>query len=373
MASVISLSMSLPRIFTLVISISIFSFVGHAQGIKDDSTSFSIGGKFQVGSILNLSPELEATSTSSPKLMQLDFGWTNSAKKAWDKCNCYSNNGISLMYSDFGNKEQLGQALSVVLFAEPYITFKRRTNLSFRAGAGPSYMNKVYDKDTNPNNKFFSMPLSFVLMVGFNVSHSFTPHLKVNLGAQLNHISNGGTRVPNHGINYPTIGVGIQYNFTAQELVAKPHTSTPKNVKLYVHLFSGPRVTNPAEPLPEEKALVTGINVGVVKRLAKIIELGIGGEFYVDPISKVYTDRTGEAYQTKIASVSIQNYLLFGKVYFGQQIAYYLTDHNPNIDTNWYQRYLLGYTISKTWTAGVSLKVHVDEADFIAITAGFIL
>lgn len=354
-------------------SLSIFSVFSQAQGVKGDSTSFSIEGKFQVGNILNLSPELEATATSSPKLMQLDFGWTNSTKKAWDKCNCYVNNGISVMYSDFGNKEQLGEALSAVFFVEPYISYKHRTTFSFRAGAGPSYMNNVYDKDTNPNNEYYSMPLSYLLMAGVNFSHSLSPHFKFNLIAQFNHISNGGTRIPNHGINYPTVGVGIQYDFNPQKLVARPRTPAVKNVKLMVHLFSGPRVTKPADPLPEERGLVTGINVGVVKRLGKVIALGVGGEFYVDPISEVYTERTGEVYQTKIASLSIQNYFLFGRIYFGQQVAYYLTDHNPNINTDWYQRYILGYTISNTWTVGVSLKAHVEVADFAAITAGFIL
>lgn len=367
--------MKTPRLIGLFVFVLLVHFNGWANAeFNRDSTSFSVGAKVQMGTILFHKFELGGVAKSSPVLFELDLGWTKNTKAAWDNCNCYTKNGISLMYSNFGNPNELGKAISLVFYVEPHLIKKNRTALSFRAGAGPSYMNKVHDDQTNPNNFFYSMPLSYLLTIGTNLSYSISTHTHVNLAFQFNHISNGGTRIPNYGINYPTAGVGFQYKFSPQRLVPRKRAPLQrKDLELLVHLFSGPRIAKAYDPIPVERRLITGINISLVKRLSKINALGLGGEFYYDPISKVYEERSGDVYQTKIASLGIHHYLFFGKAFFGQQIARYVTAHNPDIDTNWYQRYFVGYRISNLWFIGVSLKTHLEVADFATLTAGFSL
>jgi hypothetical protein len=136
-----------------------------------------------------------------------------------------------------------------------------------------------------------------------------------------------------------------------------------------IHAFGAQRTAQGTSNWPEEVRWVTGLNVGLIRRISKLNGIGGGGEIYYDGINSVFQSQSGRTIQPTVAGVSIQHDLFFGKILFGQQFAWYVTQHT-GYQKNIYQRYFLEYEVKKTWYAGVTLKAHGDHSDYLAISIG---
>jgi hypothetical protein len=351
--------------------VPLFAFT-HSHSQPDSSNIIqSLSAKFGYSSIWTGRGSLQQYTNDHPWSVQLDWGITKNTEHSWNYCNCYSENGVSLGYINFANPQQLGRALTFSVFAQPYLVFRERFQLSLRGSAGLAFLNKVYDSVANKDAIFFSTNRSYALALGLNAHWQLSAHWKVNATAQFNHISNGGRKDPNEGMNFPGAVLGISYLFNAQSLERrKKEPFTEKPFLLVVHGFGGVRTAWADANWPDEQRVVVGTNVGIIKRLGRIIGIGAGGEYYYDGINAVYQQRTGQNLQTSVAGVSIQNYIFYGKLLFGQQFAWYVTS-NTGYQKNIYQRYLLEYEVKRNWYAGVSLKAHGDHSDYMAVSVGY--
>ena len=342
------------------------------SGQSDSSNAiYSLSGKVGYNSIWTGRGSLQQFTQNHPWSVQIDIGILKNTQQAWNYCNCYSENGLSLSYIDFANREELGKAITIAAFAEPYLVFKRRFQLSLRGSAGLAFLNKVYDSLTNNDAIFFSTKLSFILGLGFNFSWRLTQNWKLTSSIQLNHISNAGKKDPNEGMNFPGVTLGVTYLVNPKSLEKRTKEQfTNKTTSLVVHGFGNVRTAWADANWPEEKRLVIGANIGLIKRLGRIVGVGAGGEYYYDGINEVYQQRSGQTIQTSVGGVSIQNYLFFGKLLFGQQFLWYVTP-NTGFQKNIYQRYILEFEVKQNWYAGVTLKAHGDHSDYFAFSTGY--
>jgi len=332
---------------------------------------FILSGKAGYASIWTERSSLQRFTQDHPLSIQADFGVLKNTRRSWNYCNCYSENGVSLAYINFANPTELGEAITVSGFVEPYLLLRRRFQISLRASAGFAFLNKVYDSVSNKEAIFFSTKLSFVLGLGVNFAWQLNQNWKLTTSAQFNHISNAGRKDPNEGMNFPGLVMGLSYRFNPQHLERRTKERfTNKTMSLVVHGLGNMRTAWAEGNWPQENRLVIGTNVGVVKRLGRIIGIGVGGEYYYDGINEVYQQRSGQTIQTSVGGLSIQNYVYFGKLLFGQQFAWYVTA-NTGFQRNIYQRYLLEYEVKRNWYAGFTLKAHGDHSDYFAFSTGY--
>lgn len=309
----------------------------------------------------------------SPWSAQVDFGVIKNTQHAWNYCNCYSKNGASLSYVNFGNPVNLGYAINLAAFTEPYLSFSHKLQFSFRGGAGLAYLNRTFNALTNPDNTFYSRKLSFLLLLNLNAYYSLTPALRASVTAQFSHISNGGARDPNWGINFPTLGVGLEYMLqpaTLKRRERRPYTD--RSIKIIAHLFGGQRLLQANNNWPDEKGAIAGINAGVVKPLGRINAMGIGTELYYDGTNHLRETRYNQSYGDLIGSLSLQHYFFFGRLLFGQQLAYQVTKLNPDVSKRIYQRYVLQYRIGRHWYSGVSLKSYGNISENLSLITGVV-
>ena len=342
----------------------------NAQG-DTSSVIYSLSGKVGYNSIWTGRGSLQQFTQDHPWSVQVDLGILKNTQQAWNYCNCYSENGLSLSYINFGNPEKLGKAITIAAFAEPYLILNKRFHLSLRGSAGLAFLNKVYDSISNKDAIFFSTKTSFILSLGFNFSWRLNPNWRLVTSAQFNHISNGGKKDPNEGMNFPGVTLGLTYTLSPTTLQTRARESNSnKSTSLVVHGFGGVRTAWADTKWPEEKRLLIGANVGLIRRLGKIIGVGIGGEYYYDGINEISQQRSGQTIQTSVAGVSVQNYIFFGKLLLGQQLAWYVTS-NTGYQKNIYQRYILEYEVKRNWYTGVTLKAHGDHSDYLAVSTGY--
>lgn len=337
-----------------------------AQQIVSDTDSlklFFVGGSASAGSIVTGSDRVKPLSYTHPVMLQFDFSFIKNTQQSWNYCNCYSKTGLSISYVDFNNPEKLGRAINLSVFAEPIIFYSPKFQFSLRGGAGFSYLNNVYDSISNSENLFYSTPISFILFMKARASFKISESVNAILEGEFNHISNGGTNYPNWGINFPMVSLGVDYQLNVQKLIPRSRlelTSYP--LKLILHGYGGRHLED------DSKRIVIGINVGLIKQVSRVNGIGVGGEVTYDAIYKVLSERKGMAYNSWLTSISFQHYFFYGKLLFGQHLAYYLVPPNPDSNKKIYQLYTLAYHVNKQWYAGVSLKAHGGISDYLAVS-----
>lgn len=357
-------------IFVFLLGVLWGRVMGQEEKEETASTLVSVAVQSSYNTLWTERTNLQSFTRNHPMMAHVDVGFVRDSRKAWNYANCYSNNGFSFGYISFANREQLGRAITVSVFTEPYLLNAKRFQISLRGSAGFAFLNKLYDSITNKQPIFFSEKVSFLLALGTSFSYALTDQFKIKASAHLNHISNGGRKDPNEGMNFTGFGVALAYTLHPHPLQRKPiEPFTDGHWGVMMHLFGNTRTAFADKGWPEEKRIVMGVNAGVIRRITRLNGIGAGAELYYDGINAVYQQRSGQPLRTTVASVNLQHNLFFGKLLFGQQVAWYVTP-DTGTDKKLFQRYVLEYEVKPHWYAGVTLKATADHSDFIALSLG---
>jgi hypothetical protein len=180
-----------------------------SQAQADSSRSAEFSARLHYGlSVPNLGP---ATTGKVPLGAELSYSWLKLSQRSWEQCNCVAKAGVYANYYTFQSPDVLGRTAGAGLFFEPLIRPEKRLSFGLRAQMGLTYLNRLYDPVTNPYNDRFSMPISSMIGVSGQSYYRLSDHLTLNVSAHYNHISNAGTRLPNQGVNLPSLSAGITY------------------------------------------------------------------------------------------------------------------------------------------------------------------
>jgi hypothetical protein len=349
-----------------------FFIVGEACGqkrVSADSTILYLGSQVYYGFIIahrsSVRPLVENTN---PWGLSLELSRLRYTRSAWNACNCYSQNGLTLMYFNFDNREVLGSSVNFVVFAEPNLVLKT-FNLSLRAGLGLSYLTKVYHWESNPENVFFSNPLSGILLLQLTGRVWLNENFGIRLSAAYHHISNGGSRQPNLGMNFPTVGIGAEYSIGRIKLVPREKGQASTNTFQYnAGLFFTTRKVSTDDDVRKP---VLGFSGGFFKQFARMHGIGADIEASIDWSLKERNKQSTEYIDHHIVSGLIRHHFLFGRFDFSQALGFYLYKEYPT-PSRIFQRYVLEYRISKNIQIGFSLKAHLAVAEQMDVRASYL-
>ena len=359
-------------LYILVLTLNL-QVVGQQDSVvtNNQKDPLYIGLKYQYGDIIAHSSDIEPISGTNPWGFAVEVSQLKLTDRSWQNCNCYSKVGLSFSYTNFANPDVLGNAYSLIFFLEPFLTYRRRLHLSFRAGMGVSYLNNIYDEIENPTNLFYSTSFSFPLLVNLSLNYKVTPEWNANLSVFYNHISNGGMQQPNKGINYPTVSLGLDYILFHRPFPVRKKTKKPANYpwQKYVGIFGTTRSVSDTTNENGNRKLTIGLNGGATKRLGKIYAINVGFEASYDGSHREKRKRTGEDYDTYTFSLMAGNNLIFGRYQFSQQFGLYLASPTPN-NRRLFQRYALDYQLTKLLKVGFSMKAHGHVAQNIDVRLG---
>lgn len=313
------------------------------------------------GFIIPHSQALKPLSQSNPLGFSLHYQKMNQSQKSWNACDCFHYLGLQLSYHDFRNPEVLGQALSLTGTFEPILWKKQHWTFSMLTGLGPSYLSKVYDESSNPDNIFFSSPVSFLLFLSPKLEYGITDKFAVNLTFAYNHISNGGQSQPNKGMNYPMVGLGLSHYLKKPPFPVYEKDPISKEWSFYLEAGLSTREGE------EGREPNLSLALAFKKPLSSINGIGGGLEINKDYSLEVENTR----WEALMPAPFISHHFLFGKFDFSQRMALYTTKPNNYHDYRLYQRYVLNYLISQNLTIGVGLKAHGHVAEHMELRMGW--
>ncbi|TAE66715.1 MAG: acyloxyacyl hydrolase [Bacteroidetes bacterium] len=341
------------------------SFLLKAQEDSLRKNIFKIGTQFHYGSIFAHSEAVENTSGSRPFAFQADFIWQKISKKVWENCNCYPKTGFSLAYNNYNN-QYLGQSFNFAYFLEPYFKLNARFNLSFRTSFGGAWLSNPYDVQTNPNNQSYSLPLSVYLAVGIGSHFKINSAWSIGLYGNYQHISNGGVKEPNKGINWVTSSLSVVYTPKPTELpVRERNVFSKKNAKLEKEIFIW--ASNKEAKIGDKKRFfIFGTSFQIHKQVSRLSALSLGTEIYYDGslVERLRQDNeNGNGWRSGLLA---GHQFILGKFRFTQQIGVYVYQNNPYFDA-WYHRWAILYYPNQKWGMGISLKAHRHIANFFDV------
>lgn len=362
-----------------ILLICCLSATASAQVTDSSSALFSLGVKVHRSFIIQHTAKLsDAITSSHPWMVEADLSWHLRKRNTWEYCHCYPRTGISLLYTNFDMPDVLGSALSAYAFIDPYIAAHHRMNFSIRFGLGPVYLTRVYDAEENPDNLFFSAPVSFVVLLNTNANYRLTSTLTLRATGSYNHISNGGYSEPNLGMNFPSLALGIDYSF--QEIVLpRREPSATSAIRPRKHRFdvvAGLSAKPVTSGIDEKKYPVYVVGVNYSRAITHILALNGGAEWVND--RSIYkslrldnaVNNNGSYPDHNRVALLVGIDWLFGRFIFYQHAGFYV--YSPVEAMNkWYQRYGLNFMITEHLFFGINIKAHGQDADFMDVRAGW--
>lgn|SRR5690554_784860 len=322
-------------------------------------TVLRFGAKGSVGTIIPHSSDLLPLAQTKPLGFNGSVQYMGTGAKSWEVCNCFYYLGLDLFYYNFNHPSVLGSASGISGTFEPMLWRNGPWRLSLASGIGFSYLNKVYDPVDNPDNLFFSQHLSFLLFVSPTLEYRISPGWSAHTGIAYNHISNGGQKQPNKGMNFPAVSIGAFRYLSREDL---PDYEKPPFAHSWQRYTSLAFTTKSAAGGSNRKPVVM-LAAEAYHPLGPVNALGLG----VDIDKDYFLDTEKSFWESMTAAPFIAHHFTLGKTDFSQSMAIYF--YKPeNIDNHrFYQRYILRYRVLSHLSAGIGLKAHGHVAENIDV------
>jgi hypothetical protein len=352
-------------VLLIFISTSI-NFSRGQQPPEKEKDIFSVAAGVQHGFIFAHSKAVQNTKGAHPTGVELLLSWQRNDSAIWSLCNCYPRKGVLLSYYEYDSKI-LGKGFNAAYLLEPNYKISKNIFFAFKIAAGLSFLSDPFDSLSNPGNQSYSTSLSGYLAVGIGAWWSITDHWWINTSIQYQHISNGGFKQPNKGINYPTAGIAIGYQQTTRTYFKGPRSDEKfwrKNpARWYIALFGMARRSMDEYGNSNHSPLIGLFSQGS-KQVGRINALTLGAEIYWDKKLKIQLKADSITEPATKAGILVGNEFILGKFLFSQQLGIYVFDRTPYFD-QLYHRWGLLYSISRHWGIGINMKAHRQVADFI--------
>ncbi|MFC0774350.1 acyloxyacyl hydrolase [Terrimonas alba] len=338
----------------------------HRPAIASKTNIFNLGVGGQYGFIFAHSEAVENTKGSYPYGAEILLSWQRNDRKSWDLCNCYPRKGLLLAYYNYDNKV-LGSGIASAYFLEPSYRLGKHIFFSFKGAAGLAYLTRPQHPDRNPGNLSYSSAVSGYLLAGTGIWIRLHDKWWINPSINYQHISNGGMREPNKGINWPTAGLAINYTphpmpyFSGKRSTDKYWKS--RSFRWDIGLFGMPRrwVQDSSQ---SKRVLLLGLQLQAARLVGRINALTVGMEITGDRslYLKLKKD-SAEASPIRAGLLGGHEFLL-GKFRFNQRLGVYLFDQTPYYDAL-FHCWGIHFQANKHIGMGLNLKAHRHIAEYI--------
>ena len=217
--------------------------------------AFVLESSFHFGKIVKHRETINFPVNGPSYGIEISPKWQTRGKKEWQEHQRYPKLGFSFIAFKLGEKEVLGNAFGVFPNVAVNVFRKNDWQLHFQMGTGMAWITNYFDPVSNPENNAISSNVNNLTSFKFYLERRINPKQQIILGASFSHFSNGGAKLPNLGVNIPTISLGL--NHSKQVLSYKDYYSfeSPKkeegfklNFDLYadlafqeIRIYGGPR------------------------------------------------------------------------------------------------------------------------------------
>lgn len=199
--------------------LSLLIFVISSTTALTQQTNWSVEGKWRSGFLLAHRGVMGHLATQHAHGIELIAIKRASGKKAWHGAYGHPDFNFHLYYGGVGNVKVLGNYLSLYSTMSYPLFQNNHWRLNLQVGGGLGFTNKIYDPILNPKNVAMASRIFAIMNVGVQAKYTFDKNT-IGLGLDLMHFSNGGSKLPNLGLNLPYLNVSYARSINQQNAVA---------------------------------------------------------------------------------------------------------------------------------------------------------
>lgn len=336
-----------------------------------DSEKYKFAGaQLHYGFIIAHTPVVESISHTNPYGFDISYSTLKTSYESWNVFHCYNISGIQAGYFNFQNPDVTGSAYILSVFTEPVLSSDRRYQFTFKAGGGLSYMTRIYKYGTDTLNKFFSTRISFPIYLSARFKYRVAPGTFLTLSANFNHISNGSIRVPNYGMNYPTVSIGLEmFQKPIPDLSRKYDSEIKRKVTdkyFLLQALTGYKVVY------SEPTGTIGVSARFMKQIRTFYGWNAGAEIIFDNGIKRMIEIENSKLDYKRFAVTGGFDFYLGRVIFTTYLGVYLYCPYKGKEP-FYEKIELSYKIRPDILTGVFLKTHTSDAELFGFAVSYML
>gem|GEM_PF-866651 len=306
-------------------------------------------------------PERPATALEFRYIVQ------TTGSRAWHKYYRMPIYGISLRAFDLGNTQMLGYGFGFSAFLSLPVIQTKRFSSHFEIGWGPGIVTQPYDEDDNRLNPSIGSHLNFFPFMSQKVSYRISDLLVMNGSVSFNHFSNAHLNLPNTGINYPMLGVGVAYLPKNQSPLPDTHQYVKRKGRWALSLAGSIKentskrdVKHPIGVLRVERIMgisgksEVGIGIDAMYNSARISSLEENG------------DTLNSALQNTQLGISANYHLVIEKITLLVGGGLFLYTAYPDF-RNYYNRAGMRYDFAPGWALNMTIKTYIFRADYFEL------
>lgn len=302
---------------------------------------------------------------SAPRGLELSLSKQAVNDSIWNLCNCYPRTGVVAAYNDFNNPI-LGKGVVLSYFLEPTYRINKKLSISFRGNLGISYLTNPFDPVDNPVNRAYSLRVNPYMQLGVGAAYRLNKYLSLVTGGDFRHISNGGLKAPNTGINWLTASAGLLYYPQSNELPVFKKRYNPFWKEKKGTIDAGVMYVPPqgySGYLKATRNYLAGVFVQYTKHIGRTSGLTGGAEVYYTKIEVPSSSTERKDPSGIYSGVHAGHAFLLNRFVFRQQLGVYL-QQAEKIFTDSYIRLGIDYRFHPHFLVGANMKAHTDNADF---------
>lgn len=340
--------------------------------------SFIIEGVFENGGIL-AEGELKQKTFQGAYYSGLNIraGWRmNASKDVYFKL--YNNPiyGIGLYSSTF-HTDIVGRPYAIYGFVQtPFGNIDNpKWAFDYRIGLGLSGNFKPFNTENNPLNLAIGTKNNVFIDFGIRSQYKINNHFRAGLGLSYHHFSNGALRLPNKGVNIIPISVSVTYQPDGKKVKKDTSHVEPVSKNMLYHANVGVGLKQIARD-SDKRYFKSTVSFYASKHITYKWRMGGGFDIFYSASGnseEIAEDKTGKLSAKLSGGPSFYLvHVLNQKLVLNGNVGYYI--HNQEFNGESKKIFLRAgfrYYVYKNINAGVSIKAHQGNADFIEWTLGY--
>ena len=255
--------------FTVIFNLS--AQTTSIENPKYFSTEVNLGYTFDANS--------DFPDTKIQKSIFASLGWIHCCKdQEWARRLKNPKTGLTIGYTDFGNLDKIGYALTIAPFLEIKPFAKKNERWKLKSALGISYLSKQFDSITNPTNRAVSSDFKWSFRTFLYYELNKQQKTKFRLGIGYTHHSNGHTSLPNQGLN--SVVASVEAEFLGRENLSlleqnKKDSVRSRHISKYLTIRTGIG-QNVLSPFFNDRKEVYTVAVSTGKVINSTFRWGVG-------------------------------------------------------------------------------------------------
>jgi hypothetical protein len=341
------------------------------------SASRYIGLGYEGGYILPVDDKEEVNDLfrkSFYRTLTVTSSWDVPASSVYSRLYRNPKLGLGVSLVNFNNVA-LGKPITAFGFTEiPFTSLRSNWYFSYGIGAGIGFGFNHYDKTSNPENMAIGSSINAYLEANFKAGYWLSHNFLLAIATGYRHYSNGSVKQPNAGINIIPFQLSLKYrtrefNYDAVE------AQLPEFKKNFSYVF----YTNIGmKQLETEGSMIfknlTGFNAGYQFSYKYRLALGFDLTYSAGGSERVPGDASSFSKHFSYGPYLGWEWFLTNRLYIPVYTGVYIHRNYENDETNqFFQRIGVRYLFlkNKQLSAGVGLKTHFGQADFVEFGLGY--